>query len=163
MSKYCKPMGLYVTYLDCMDCEDKECRQNTSVNMEEQNNTKTVVSVQSMRNATLQKGGATNMKKVYLSVNVGQDVYMVFSSKREGYTKNIVFRARVIKAIVDENGITYNCEINRCMNDRSVNINKYKKFYLFRNANIDTGYRDKTGLYYPVFTSKEGCLKWIKN
>ncbi len=21
MSKYCKPMGLYVTYLDCMDCD----------------------------------------------------------------------------------------------------------------------------------------------
>lgn len=27
MNKYCKPMGLYVTYLDCMDCEDKECRK----------------------------------------------------------------------------------------------------------------------------------------
>uniref|UniRef100_A0AAU8AYC8 Uncharacterized protein n=1 Tax=Dulem virus 36 TaxID=3145754 RepID=A0AAU8AYC8_9CAUD len=27
MSKYCKPMGLYVTYLDCIDCEDKECMQ----------------------------------------------------------------------------------------------------------------------------------------
>lgn len=26
MSKYCKPMGLYVTYLDCMECEDKECK-----------------------------------------------------------------------------------------------------------------------------------------
>lgn len=25
MSKYCKPMCLYVTYLDCMECEDKEC------------------------------------------------------------------------------------------------------------------------------------------
>lgn len=25
MSKYCRPMGLYVTYLDCMECEDKEC------------------------------------------------------------------------------------------------------------------------------------------
>lgn len=26
MSKYCRPMGLYVTYLDCMECEDKECK-----------------------------------------------------------------------------------------------------------------------------------------
>ena len=25
MSKYCRPMGLYVTYMDCMECEDKEC------------------------------------------------------------------------------------------------------------------------------------------
>lgn len=27
MSKYCKPYGLYVTYIDCMDCEGKECKQ----------------------------------------------------------------------------------------------------------------------------------------
>jgi len=26
MSKYCKPMELYVTYLDCQECEEKECR-----------------------------------------------------------------------------------------------------------------------------------------
>lgn len=24
MSKYCRPMGLYVTYLGCMECEDKQ-------------------------------------------------------------------------------------------------------------------------------------------
>lgn len=25
MAKYCKAYALHVTYLDCMECEDKEC------------------------------------------------------------------------------------------------------------------------------------------
>lgn len=37
-------MGLYVTYLDCMECEDKECitkrEEQTNVSMEEQEQTK---------------------------------------------------------------------------------------------------------------------------
>lgn len=49
MSKYCKPMGLYVTYLDCMECEDKECitkrEEQTNVNMGEQSQTKIAKSV----------------------------------------------------------------------------------------------------------------------
>lgn len=102
------------------------------------------------------------MKKVYLSIDIGSTVYLVFASKREGYTKNIVFRAEVIKATVDKNGVTYNCEINRCMNDRTVDIDKYVKFYVFRNANIDTGHRGMDKQYYPVFTTKERCLQWLK-
>lgn len=102
------------------------------------------------------------LTKVYLATPVGSNVYLVFASKREGCTKNIVFRAEVIKATVDGNGVTYNCEINRCMNDRTVNIDKYVKFYMFRNANIDTGYRGIDKQYYPVFTTKEGCIKWLR-
>lgn len=37
-------MGLYVTYMDCMECEDKECitkrEEQTNVNMGEQSQTK---------------------------------------------------------------------------------------------------------------------------
>lgn len=48
MSKYCRPMGLYVTYLDCMECEDKECitkrEEQTNVSMEEQLQRKTASS-----------------------------------------------------------------------------------------------------------------------
>ena len=156
MSKYCRPMGLYVTYLDCMECEDKEC----ITKREGQTNV-------SMGSANLQKGEQEDMKKVYLSIDnrqidIGSVVYLVFASKREGYTKNIVFRAEVVKATVDKNGVTYNCEINRCMNDRTVDIDKYVKFYMFRNANIDTGHRGMDKQYYPVFTTKEGCLQWLK-
>ena len=151
MSKYCKPMGLYVTYLDCMECEDKEC----VTKREEQTNV-------SMEGVNLQKGEQEDMKKVYFLVDIGSEIFLVFASKREGYTKNIVFRAEVVKATVDKDGVTYNCEINRCMNDKTVDVNKYVKFYMFRNANIDTGHRGMDKQYYPVFTTKERCLQWLK-
>ena len=66
MSKYCRPMGLYVTYLDCMECEDKECirTKQTNVSMEEQEQTKIVESVPCMENVISQKGEQKNIKKV---------------------------------------------------------------------------------------------------
>ena len=166
MSKYCRPMGLYVTYLDCIECEDKECitkrEEQTNVSMGEQSQRRIAKSVPCMESANLQKGEQEDMKKVYLPIDIGSVVYLVYASKREGYTKNIVFRAEVVKATVDKNGVTYNCEINRCMNDRMVDIDKYAKFYMFRNANIDTGHRGTDKQYYPVFTTKERCLQWLK-
>ena len=62
MAKFCKPMGLYVTYLDCLECEGKECRQSHKVRKEEK-----------------------EMKKVYLQVEPEQEVFLVFASKREKY------------------------------------------------------------------------------
>ena len=129
MSKYCRPMGLYVTYLDCMECEGKECitkrEEQTNVSMEEQEQTKIVESVPCMESANLQKGEQEDMKKVYLLVDIGTELFLVFASKREGYKQNIVFRAEVVKATIDKDGVTYNCEINRCMNDKTVDVNKY--------------------------------------
>lgn len=59
MSKYCKPMGLYVTYLDCMECEDKECitkrEEQTNVSMEEQLQRKIASSAQCMEGRTHRK------------------------------------------------------------------------------------------------------------
>ena len=164
MSKYCRPMGLYVTYLDCMECEGKECitkrEEQTNISMEEQK--KIVESVPCMESVNLQKGEQKDMKKAYLLVDMGTELFLVFASKREGYTKNIVFRAEVVKATVDKDGVTYNCEINRCMNDKTLNIDSYTKFYMFRNANIDTGHRGIDKQYYPVFTTKERCLQWLR-
>lgn len=166
MSKYCRPMGLYVTYLDCMECEGKECitkrEEQTNVSMEEQLQRKIASSAQCMEGVNSQKGEQEGMKKVYLLVDIGTELFLVFASKREGYTKNIVFRAEVVKATVDKDGVTYNCEINRCMNDKTVDVNKYVKFYMFRNSNIDTGHRGIDKQYYPVFTTKEGCLQWLR-
>ena len=166
MSKYCRPMGLYVTYLDCMECEGKECitkrEEQTNVSMEEQEQTRIAKSVPCMESVNLRKGEQEDMKKVYLLVDIGTELFLVFASKREGYKQNIVFRAEVVKATIDKDGVTYNCEINRCMNDKTVDVNKYVKFYMFRNANIDTGHRGMDKQYYPVFTTKEGCLKWLK-
>lgn len=103
------------------------------------------------------------MKKQYLLVDVGQGVFLVFASKREGHKKNVIFRAEVVKVNIDKNGITYMCELKRCMNDKTENVEEYTKFFLFRNANIDTGYRGLSHeRYYPVFTTKEGCLEWLR-
>lgn len=110
----------------------------------------------------LTEGRAEGYEKAYLLVDIGTELFLVFASKREGYKQNIVFRAEVVKATVDKDGVTYNCEINRCMNDKTLNIDSYTKFYMFRNANIDTGHRGIDKQYYPVFTTKERCLQWLR-
>lgn len=166
MSKYCRPMGLYVTYLDCMECEGKECitkrEEQTNVSMEEQEQTRIAESVPCMENVNLQKGEQKDMKKVYLLVDIGTDVFLVFASKREGYKNNIVFRAEVVKATIDKSGITYHCEVKKCTTDKEMDIDKTVKFFMFKNANIDTGYRGMDKTLYPVFTTKEGCIAWLK-
>lgn len=166
MSKYCRPMGLYVTYLDCMECEGKECitkrEEQTNVSMEEQEQTKIVKSVPCMENVNSQKGEQKDMKKVYLLVDIGTDVFLVFASKREGYKNNIVFRAEVVKATIDKSGITYHCEVKKCTTDKEMDIDKTVKFFMFKNANIDIGYRGIDKTLYPVFTTKEGCIAWLK-
>ena len=83
MSKYCRPMGLYVTYLDCMECEDKECMTK------------------------LRKGEQEDMKKVCFLVDIGTELFLVFASKREGYKDNIVVKCRVAKATVYEKETIY--------------------------------------------------------
>lgn len=67
MSKYCRPMGLYVTYMDCMECEDKECitrrEEQTNVSMGEQSQRRIAKSVLCMESANSQKGEQEGMKK----------------------------------------------------------------------------------------------------
>lgn len=165
MSKYCKPMGLYVTYLDCMECEDKECvREKTkqkSANMEEQLQEEIVLSVQCMENANIQKGGQKEVKKVYLCVEVGSNVYLVFASKREGYKNNVIIKCRVSRAMVYENETIYSCEPIKIVTKTKEDIKNYVSSFMFENANIDTGLRNGFNRY-PVFTTKERCLEWMR-
>lgn len=95
----------------------------------------------------------------------GQEVFIVFSSKREGYKENIVFQA-----VIDYVGITketkeplYTAKILKCVTNKKENIDSYTVYMHFRNANVNTGYRGLNSVYYPVFTSKEECIKWLKN
>lgn len=166
MSKYCRPMGLYVTYLDCMECEDKECitkrEEQTNVSMEEQEQTKIVESVPCMENVNSQKGEQKGMKKVYLLVDIGSEIFLVFASKKEGYKDNVVVKCRVAKATVYEKEIIYSCEpIKVVTKAGDKEIKHWVSSFMFKNANIDTGYRNKPNRY-PVFTTKEECLQWLK-
>lgn len=137
MSKYCKPIGLYVTYLDCMECEEKEC-------------------IQFREN---RKG--QNMKRIYLNVDIGQEVYLIFASKREKYDNDIVIKCKVTKAIVYEKETVYCCEPIKFMTKTKEDLKNYVSSFMFENANLNTGYRSGFNRY-PVFTTKEDCINWLK-
>lgn len=139
MSKFCKPMGLYVTYLDCMDCEGKECKQSHKIRKEEK-----------------------EMKKIYLQAEPEQEVFLVFASKREGYKNDVVIKCKVIKATVYSNETIYSCEPIKIVTKTKEDLKNYVSSFLFANANIDTGLRSGFNRY-PVFTTKEKCLEWLKN
>lgn len=130
MSKYCKAYKLKVTYLDCLECETKECKQT--------------------------------VKKAYLELEPEQTVFVVFASKREGYMDNIVIRCKVKECIVRSNTTLY------CLNKEKIvtgqkNLNAFIDNFMCENANIDTGYRGLQIDKYPVFTTKEKCIEWLKD
>lgn len=103
------------------------------------------------------------MKKVYLSVDIGTELFLVFASKREGYKDNIVVKCRVVKATVYERETIYSCEpIKVVTKAGNKDIDKWVPSFMFENANIDTG-RRRNPNRYPVFTTKEGCIEWLKS
>lgn len=133
MSKYCKPMGLYVTYLDCMDCEDKECIQSNRKEEE--------------------------MEKRYLEIEPEQIVYIVLESKREGKQNNIIAECRCEKAVVYRTTTVYCFKVLKIVTKVKKEVRE--ELLMCENANIDTGYRSGINRL-PVFTTKEKCLEWIR-
>lgn len=101
------------------------------------------------------------LTKVYLATPVGSNVYLVFASKREGYNDNVVIKCRVREAHILEHKVIYDCEPIRFMTKTKEDIKNYVSSFMFENSNIDTGYRSCFNRY-PVFTTKEKCLEWIK-
>lgn len=94
----------------------------------------------------------------------GQEVYLVFTSIKEGHKKNLVF-----KSVIEHISITketkepvYCTKILKCVNDKTQNISSFTSYMLFKNANVDTGYRG-FGQCYPVFTTKEKCIEWLRS
>lgn len=103
------------------------------------------------------------MKKVYLPVEVGSFVFLVFASKRERYTDDVVVKCKVDKATVYEDKTIYSCKpIKVVTKAGNKDIDKWVPSFMFENANIDTGHR-RSPNRYPVFTTKEGCIEWLKS
>lgn len=102
------------------------------------------------------------MKKQYLLVDIGQKVFVVVKAKRLGDDKNIVFKAEVVEAVINNKGIKYICSLEKCVNDKTL-IMEGKTLFGFKNANIDTGYGGENNNQCQVFTTKEGCLEWLRN
>lgn len=99
------------------------------------------------------------MKKVYLQVEPGQTVFLVFASVQEGYNMNVVIKGTVEGAMVTTKGTGYKLKLEKVvLGDESVK--RFVKYLYFENANIDTGYRGHHN--YPVFTTKEKCIQWLK-
>lgn len=130
MAKYCKAYKLKVTYLDCLECETKECKQT--------------------------------VKKAYLELEPEQAVFVVFASKREGYMDNIVIRCKVKECIVRSNTTLYCLSKEKIVTGQK-NLNTFIDNFMCENANIDTGYRGLQIDKYPVFTTKEKCIEWLKD
>ena len=165
MAKYCKAYGLRVTYLDCLECEDKTCKKQRSVNMEEQENTRIADYVQNMEDVNIQKGGIeVALTKRYLNIEPEQKVFLVFASKKEGYKDNIVCRCRVISATVYSDRTIYNLKLEKIVlgSEKESDIKNWVQTFMCENANIDTGYRVNPNRY-PVFTTKEKCIEWLKS
>lgn len=86
----------------------------------------------------------------------------MFASKRDGYKDNIVVKCRVAKATVYEKETIYSCEpIKVLTKSGDKEIKHWVSSFMFENANIDTGHRNKPNRY-SVFTTKEKCLQWLK-
>lgn len=107
------------------------------------------------------------MKRVLLITDIGETVYVVFASKREGYNDNVVFRGKVKSATIREDKrVVYSCEIEKCVTGNA-DPGKYIRYFVYCNSNIDTGVRGVSdgrlsGKVCPVFTDKEKCLRWLR-
>lgn len=152
MGKYCKAYGYKVTYLDCMECETKECRKQTNASMEGQQNKMIAKYVQNMEDVNLQE---------YLKLIPEQQVYLVFGSRKEGYKENVIIKCKVKECSVRNNGTLYFLETVKCVT-KNLDLRKTKKVFMCTNKNIDTGYRGLRTDLYPVFTDKQKCIKWLK-
>lgn len=160
MAKYCKAYKLRVTYLDCMECEEKQCKQTRNANIEEHGQTKIVSYAQNMESVNLQKGDKTMVKR-YLELEPEQKVFVVFASKREGYKENIVLRCNVRECSIRKNTVIYYLTKEKVVLGKR-DIKPFIDCFSCENANIDTGYRGMQTDIYPVFTTKWRCIEWLK-
>ena len=133
MSKYCKAYNLKVTYMDCLDCETNECK-----NMD-------------------------HTHKAYLLLNPGQECFLIMVSKKEKAKKDVVLKCIVKECIVRKTETLYSLEPIKCVTDKNEDIKKYVNRFYCINSTIDTGMRVLQRNIYPVFTTKEKCLEWLRS
>lgn len=108
------------------------------------------------------------MKKIYLGITPGEKAYIVMESKKMGNTKNLVFMFTMTKvsvSVTEEKklSVIYQARLEKCMTDKKTNMDRFVKYLYFHDVNIDTGYSGmQQDTRYPVFTTKEKCLEWLK-
>lgn len=142
--------------------EGKQCKQTRNANMEEHGQTKIASYAQNMESVNLQKGDKMAVIKRYLRLEPEQKVFVVFASKREGYKDNIVLRCNVRECSIRKNTTIYYLVKEKVVLGKK-DIKPFIDCFSCENANIDTGYRGMQTDIYPVFTTKEKCIEWLKN
>lgn len=100
-----------------------------------------------------------------LELDIGDKVFLVFSDTRNRKMKdNIVLYMSVASIVINETGIIYTAKTEKvvlCGEEKLKKCSLYKSCYSFRGSNIDTGYSNEK-YFYPVFTTKEKCIKYLK-
>lgn len=102
------------------------------------------------------------MALVRSHVALGDTLYLVFKCKRFGDSENIIFRGKVVELRIKENLSIYVLRVSKCMNKKDYVINKAYQNLCFDGSTINTGLNKVNIGLYPVFTTKEKCLSWIK-
>lgn len=119
-----------------------------------------------MCNMTKKKGKIEQVRLI-LTVKPEQEMYLVFTAKKLGDKETVILKGTVGKIMVESapnNKITvlYSLYPKKCVNGHK-DLTGYDKLLFFKDANIDTGYRGfGIETHYPVFTTKEKCMEWLK-
>lgn len=101
-----------------------------------------------------------DMSMRYLVLEPEQEVFCVYSSEREGET-NRVIKCKVTCCHVFENNTVYDLEPIKAVLGKKDTSDINTVLLMCSNATINTGLRDKPNRF-PVFTTKERCLEWLR-
>lgn len=91
----------------------------------------------------------------------GDIAFVVVESKREGYDRNIIVKCMLGKIGIYRDGAYYHFCPLKTVVGKEYESQLPLTNYIAESSNIDTGYRRKPNRY-PVFTTKEKCIEWLK-
>lgn len=102
-----------------------------------------------------------------IRLRVGQKVYVVMVDKFHGGNKNLVFAAKVDEIVINKPlkeklTIKYYLYLEKCVVGGVQDMNTVNRYCYVHNERIDNGNRGY-GLEYPVFTTKERCIAWLRS
>mgnify|MGYP005801404335 CR=1 FL=1 len=92
-------------------------------------------------------------------LDIGQKIIVVEASKKEGMNTCSVLLCKVLSVFIDASKVFYTCELVKPLKGKNEHD---VRFVNFDESNVDTGKRDKSCAYPPVFTTKEIYKRWAK-
>lgn len=100
-----------------------------------------------------------------IQFDYGDKVFLVVADKaHRNMADNVVLMLKIDSIVVNEYGVTYTGRPEKIMmasSEHHKKMSSYSNFYSFKDDNVDTGYHTVKYMY-PVFTTKEKCIKYLK-